>query len=64
MNMVLMDMEMAERAVKDRMRAAADMAEKERLLGELGYSLRNEIVRLTAIVIALGLLGALLLVML
>lgn len=60
MHRIMMDMEMANQQVKDRMRAAAEMAEKDRLLGELGYSLRNEVVRLTVMVIALGLLGALL----
>ena len=63
MNTVLIDLQVADRLVKDRMRAATEMAEKDRLLGELGYSLRNEVVRLTVMVIALGLLGALLWVM-
>ena len=63
MNTVMMDMERADREIKDRMRAAQATAENDRLLGELGYSLKSELVRLTAVVIALGLLGALVWVM-
>jgi hypothetical protein len=50
---------MADREVKARMKAASAMAEKNRLLDEIGYSFKSELMRLTVVVIALGLIGVL-----